>query len=359
MVKKETKTKNYMNKLWYISMRAYISLGFSFYYKKILIKGKKNITKNKAIVFISNHPNALIDPLLIATKSSRIVHYLTQAAAFIDNTFVKTILTASNMLPVYRIKDGISSEKLIAYNEKTFEECFDILNNKEAVLIYVEGSHNFRRKVRPFKKGFARIVFGSMDKYKDLEIDIIPVGMNYSNIGTYGSKVSVNFGEPIAVKPFWKIEDRNDAIIKIKEKAESKLKLVTNHITDSENYDKIIQYFEPDEFLYPEKVNKKLHHINLNNPLPAFKKRKSSFNLLEILIRINSFFPLLIWNKIKATIKEKEYISTFRFSLGLTAFPLFYLLQSIIIGLLTTFNYGILYFFTSILLMYIFVKIKK
>ena len=103
-----------MKKIWYISMRAYIAIGFYFYYNKILIRGKKNITKNKAIVFISNHPNALIDPLLVATNSSRIIYYLTQAAVFTNSTCVRTILSASNMLPVYRVRDGIGSKELIS-----------------------------------------------------------------------------------------------------------------------------------------------------------------------------------------------------------------------------------------------------
>jgi len=291
-----------MKKIWYISMRAYIAIGFYFYYNKILIRGKKNITKNKAIVFISNHPNALIDPLLVATNSSRIIYYLTQAAAFTNSTFVRTILSASNMLPVYRVRDGIGSKKLIALNEQTFNQCHDILHNKKALLVYAEGSHNVRRKVRPFKKGFARIVFGAMDKYKDLEIDIIPVGMNYTRVDAYAAKVCINYGKPIPVKPFWEIKDRNEAINKIKAEAESKLKLVTNHITDSDNYDKIIQHFEPGEFLHPEKVNKKLKHINLNDPVQGIEKQKNTFNLLEILVKINSFFPLLIWKKVKSTI---------------------------------------------------------
>jgi 1-acyl-sn-glycerol-3-phosphate acyltransferase len=347
-----------MKKLWYISMRAYIALGFSFYYNKILIRGKKNITKNKAIVFISNHPNALIDPLLVATNSSRIIYYLTQAAVF-SSKIVRMLLDSVNMLPVYRVRDGLGSKKLISANEQVFQKCYEILNNKEAILIYVEGSHNFRRKVRPFKKGFARIVFGAMDKYENLEIDIIPVGMNYTHVDKYASKVCINYGKPIAVKPFWELKDRNEALNKIKAEAESSLKLVTNHISDSENYEKIIQYFEPDEFLYPEKVNEKLKYINLKNPVLTSKKRKSSFNLLELLVRINSFLPLLIWNKIKPTIKEKEYVSTFRFAIGLTAFPVFYLIQTGIIGYFFGSTIAWLYLIISLLLFFIMTKTKN
>ena len=347
-----------MKKLWYYFMRAYIAVGLDFYYKKILVRGKKNITKNKAILFISNHPNALIDPLLVATHSSRIIHYLTQAEVF-KSKIVRFILDSVNMIPVYRVRDGVGSKKLRSLNEEIFQNCYDILHNKGVLLIYVEGSHNFRRKVRPFKKGFARIIFGAMDKYNDLEIDIIPVGVNYTNVAGYPSKVCINYGKPIAVRPFWELKDRNEAFKKIKEIGERELKLVTNHIDDTENYEKIIQYFEPDEFLYPEKVNEKLKYINLNTPPQKNNKSKNRFNLLELIVRINSFFPLLIWKKFKATIKQTEYISTFRFAIGLTAFPVFYIIQTGIISYFFGSTIGWIYLILSFLSVLLLTKTKS
>ena len=346
-----------MKAIFYYVMRAYTSLGLVFYYKNILVSGKKNIAKNKAIVFISNHPNALIDPLLVSYSDLRPIHYLTQAAAF-SGSFVNIILEALNMIPVYRVRDGIGKEKLISLNEQTFRHCHDILNNRGIILIYVEGSHNVRRKVRPFRKGFARIVFGAMDKYNDLEIDIIPVGMNYTEVDAYASKVSINYGKPIAVRPFWKNKDRNEAINKIKAEAESKLKLVTVDISNTENYDKIIKYFEPEEFLYPEKVNEKLKFINLNSPTHITNKPKNKFRLLEFLVKINSIFPLLIWKKIKPTIKQTEYLSTYRFMVGLTAFPIFYFLQAWLVSYFFGNSIGIIYLISSFLSIYVLTKTK-
>ncbi len=347
-----------MKKLWYYFMRAYIALGLDFYYKKILVKGKKNITKNKAILFISNHPNALIDPILVATHSSRNMYYLTQAQVF-KSKIVKMILNSVNMIPVYRVRDGLGSKDLKTYNDEIFQHCHQILNKKQTLLIYVEGSHNFRRKVRPFKKGFTRILFGAMDEFNDLEIDIIPVGMNYTNVDSYASKVSINFGKPISFRPFWEMKDRNEAIKRLIAEAENKLKLATNHINDSENYEKIIQYFEPDEFLFPEKVNEKLKYINLNTPPQKSNKSKNKFNLLQLIVSINSFFPLLIWKKIKPTIKQTEYISTFRFAAGITTFPVFYFIQKGIITYFFGSTIGWVYLILSFLSVLLLTKTHK
>jgi 1-acyl-sn-glycerol-3-phosphate acyltransferase len=66
----------------YTFLKYYIKLGLFFYHKKIEVIGLENIPKKGAILFISNHPNALIDPLLIVTNNVRSIHFLSRASAF-------------------------------------------------------------------------------------------------------------------------------------------------------------------------------------------------------------------------------------------------------------------------------------
>jgi len=343
-----------MKLIWYHLVKLYITIGFAFYYKKIIVKGLENIPKNKAVMFISNHPNALIDPLLIATTDGRNTHYLTQAGVF-SNKFVKKILFSFNMIPVYRIRDGYST--VSEENEKIFQYCYSLLKKGKCILIFAEGSHNMQHKVRPLRKGFARIVFGAIDTHNDLEIDVIPVGVNYTNATNYGSKVSICYGKPMAVKPYWNISDRNKAINKLKEDAFEQLKLVTSHIEDLSNYDKIIQHFERDDFLFPEKVNKKLETLDIDAPIKN-SKIKNGFNPLLFLVKINSVFPLLIWNNIKEKIKEREYIATFKFALGISLFPIFYFIQTWIISFFFGSTVAYTYLFISFLSIFVLTKTK-
>jgi len=347
-----------MKRIWYYIVRTYISIGLAFYYKKIITNGLENIPKNKAVIFISNHPNALIDPLLIATTNHRLTHFLTQAAVF-SGHLVKKILHSVNMLPVYRVKDGIDSKNLKKLNEETFEKCYKILNKKEALLIFAEGSHNFRRKVRPFRKGFIRIAFGAMEKNNNLDIDLIPVGVNYTNVTAYGGKVSVVYGEPISAKPYWQIPDRNEGMQKIKAKAEAQLKLVTNHIDDTENYEKIIQQFNTDEFLYPKKVNAKVKTLDVESLTINREIEQKHFNLLESIVKLNSFIPLLTWKKVKSKINEIEFTSTFRFAIGITVFPLFYFIQAAVIRYFFGNTVGIVYLILSFLSVFVLTKTNK
>ena len=97
-----------MIKIWYNFMKHYIKLGFFFYYKKIKHYGKENIPKKGAILFVSNHPNALIDPLLIKTGLYKDLHVLTRASVF-TNKFVIKIFESVKMIPIYRKRDGLSA----------------------------------------------------------------------------------------------------------------------------------------------------------------------------------------------------------------------------------------------------------
>jgi 1-acyl-sn-glycerol-3-phosphate acyltransferase len=341
-----------MKLIWYYFVKLYMYIGFSFYYKSIRLVGKENIPKNKAILFVSNHQNALIDPLLIAVTNSRVTHFLTQAVIF-KNPVVKKLLFSVNMIPIYRIRDGRNS---ISKNDKIFEYCYEIFNKKEAVLIFAEGSHNIQHRIRPLSKGFTRIVFGALEQNTNLEIDIIPVGINYSNAKKYASNVSIYYGKPISVNQYWENYDKTESINSLKNEVSDQMKKLTVHIEDSSKHDEIAKYFREDDFLYPEKVNKKLE--NISNLVPLEIENENQFNFLNPIVKFNSFFPLQIWKYAYSKVKEEEYISTFRFSVGITAFPIFYLLQSWLVSVFLNPTIGLVYLFLSFLFVYLLTKSK-
>ncbi|MDZ7613592.1 MAG: hypothetical protein U5K51_07775 [Flavobacteriaceae bacterium] len=84
---------------------------------------------------------------------------------------------------------------------------YEQLNKKLALLIFAEGSHSLQRKVRPLSKGFTRVVFGALEKNPELEIDIIPVGINYTEPTRFGSSVAIFYGKPINANTYWLAND--------------------------------------------------------------------------------------------------------------------------------------------------------
>ncbi len=341
-----------MKKLWYYFIRTYTQIGFFFYFKKILTYGQENIPRKRAVFFVSNHPNALIDPLLIATTNKRITYYFTRSGVF-KNKLVEKLLYSVNMLPVFRMSDGIST---LQNNEKVFAYASDRLNRHFALLIFAEGSHSLKRRVRPLSKGFTRIIFGALDRYPGLEIDIVPVGINYSDPTRFGSSVAIFYGKPIHANPYWQTNGKNKGTVELVKRTSEALKEIVCHIGTDENYEVIVQNTKKESFLDP---------VIFNQSLPGLKtvdfitQPEESFNLLQKIVSINSFFPLLVWHYFEKRIHEKEFMATFKFTLGITVFPLFYILQSLMLGYLFGNPAGWLYFGFSLLSVWLLSKIKK
>jgi 1-acyl-sn-glycerol-3-phosphate acyltransferase len=328
----------------------YVRLGFAFYFKKIDLVGIKNIPRKQAVLFVANHQNALIDPLLIGALTPRELNFLTRADVF-NRPHIKALLSTVNMLPIYRIRDGLTS---LSKNEEVFKKCYHILGSNGTVLIFPEGNHNIQRRIRILSKGFTRIVFGSLEKHPEKEISVVPVGINYSNAKKYGSSVRIIFGKPISVQEHRKGAEINEAATSLKNEVSDAMKKLVTHIEDHQQHDEITKFFEEEEFLYPEKVNVKLLNINnLKKPVP---QKKEHFNFLTPLVKANSILPLLLWKYLSPKIEEEEFIATYKFSLGITAFPSFYLLQTWVVYSLVGGIYGFTYFSLSFLSVYLFTK---
>lgn len=340
-----------LQKIWYHFFRLLVKTGIFFYSKKISVSGAKNIPKKGAVLFCANHPDGLIDPLMITTNCPRISHYLVRAAAF-NNPFIKKFLESLNLMPIYRIRDGISE---VGKNKEIFENCFELFKKGETLLIYPEASHNRKRTIRPLSKGFTRIVFGALDKYPDLKITIIPIGLTYQNASFYPSKVAINYGKPIAVDKFYTINELNVSINSLKNEVSNQLKKLSVHITDDENYDSTLTQLNNlnVDFTNVDFVNKMI----AKNSFTDKNKRQTNFlKPLYYIILLNSIFPVLIWKKIAKKIDEAEFIDTFRFAINLVLFPVFYGLQTWIIWLFFNWKIAISYLLISLLLILVYSK---
>ena len=213
-----------MKLLWFSFVQFYLTVGFKFYYKKIDVIYKEKIPKDKAIIFLSNHQNALLDPLLVSTSSTRKNYFLTRAAVFKNSTVAK-LLNSLQMLPVYRMIDGVNT---IQKNRAIFTFCTKLLDQKKSIILFPEGSHSLKRKVRPLKKGAARIIQETLQKFPKREIIIIPVGVNYQAPTEYGDSMSVYFGKHISPTKFW--DGSQLDMQELNKTISAELKQLTSHI---------------------------------------------------------------------------------------------------------------------------------
>lgn len=339
-----------MKKLWYTIFKCYIQTGLFFYTKKIKIVGKKNIPKKGAILFAVNHPNGLLDPLLVTTNTPRITHYLVRAAIF-KKPIVKKFLGTLNLMPIYRIRDGV---KELSKNTEVFKDCFNILNKRRALMIFPEGSHDRRRTIRPISKGFTRILFGAFDTYPDLKISVIPVGVTYQNASQFPCKVAIHYGKPILAHELYNPKELNKSVITIKKEVSDQLKELSVHIPYDENYNNTLQKLNDNniDFTNVKDVNEMIKSGNIQ----ALKPGYNYGNLLKLPFILNSLFPWILWKIISKKVEEMEFIDTFRFGIGISIFPIFYLLQTIIVYKFYDVRMAGVYFGGSLLLALLFSK---
>ena len=334
-----------MKHLWYKTVRGIVKVGLFFTHKKIKVYGKENIPNKGAIIFIGNHQNALIDAILIPTTTNRNIHFLTRASVF-KSKIVSNILKSLNLIPVYRVRDGL---RTIEKNLKVFEQCFDILKNEKAIQIFAEGEHHLKRRVIPLKKGFARIILGTLQKYPDLNIKIIPVGINYDSHLNYPFSVSIYYGKPIEANAFFNIQNPDLTFKDIIKEVHSSLITLTTHIENIEKYDEQIAKLNAlnIDYLNPYETNKILENIDSYSQIEVpIKKKINWLTPIHLLTKLNSIFPLLIWKHLKSKITDLVFTNTFRFALILTLFPIFYLIQTLIVGFI--FNSTIAFYYLAI-----------
>ena len=179
----------------YWIIKPFVAIFFRVFYK-YSYKGRENIPLNTPVVLAPNHVNAFIDPVALGLLTKRKVRFFARGDVF-KGKLAKTVLGSMGISPMYRIQEGYAE---IKKNDKTFEECRIRLSTNKVILLFPEGICVQERRLRPLKKGLARIVFQTeetLDFKKD--VLVVPVGLNYTAAYKFRSKLFIDIGKPISV----------------------------------------------------------------------------------------------------------------------------------------------------------------
>ena len=325
-------------------------MGLFFYFKKIKAVNAESIPRTGAVLFLSNHQNALLDALLIAVKIGRFSYFLTRASVF-KNAIIGGILKSFLLIPVYRIRDGWNN---LSKNNAIFKKSSKLLSEDNAIVIFPEGSHNLKRTVRPLSKGFLRILSETFGRYPETRIQLVPVGLNFEHAEKFGDSASVYFGNSISVTSEDDMDNQENAV-DLKEKVFHSLCELTTNIS-SENYEEIVHKLEDlnVDFLNPKAVNTCMA-VNFKNCEPS---RSTDFPVLKILFKccliLALLVPYLIWKlAIQPKIKEVEFTSTFRFAVAVTLVPIYLL----VLFFLLSFKLALIYLLGVLVLTLLAVKL--
>lgn len=314
-----------MKKLGYYFFKYWILLGLFFYYKRIHTIGLDRVPKNKPVILLSNHQNALLDVLLIATRNNLRPWFLTRADVFKNKLFTP-LFYFLQMLPIYRMRDGKGT---LEKNYAIFDRCGALLNNNKTLLIFPEANQNLKRRVRPLSKGFTRLIFDALKKNPKLDLQLVPVGQNYKQGNAFPDSAALYFGKPIAVQDLI-CTNRNESTVKIKSIVTRRLKELTTHIEHKKEYDAIERTLKDSnvDFLNPILANKLLEKGSKESK----KKMKNIGNPLKWIVILINLPIVFIWRTaVKPKVPELEFMSTFRFAFSMLVYPVFYALLAFVL----------------------------
>ena len=208
------------------------------FYRKVIVLGRENINPDHHLIYAPNHQNALMDALAVLFTHKGQPIFLARADIF-KKKIIAAILYFFKILPVYRIRDGFSSLK---GNDKIFTKTIDVLKNKSGLIILPEGDHAGFRRLRQLKKGICRVAFQSDEATGfNLNIKIIPVGIEFSNYSRYRQVLTVVYGKPIEVSEFFELYKTSPekALNELRNKLSNEMKNIMIHIESEEDYEAI------------------------------------------------------------------------------------------------------------------------
>jgi len=244
----------------------------------------------------------------------------------------------------------------------------------------------------------ARIALGAEAKHNfELDLTIVPIGLNYSNPHNFKSDVFVNIGEPIQVSEYKDIYLKNpkEAVLQLTERVKIELEKRIVIIED-ERFEKLIQQIEilyrsklreesklqvkaAQDFYLSQDIVKAVEYYAKNNPellkefeqkityylkeLKVLKIRDTqvrtssiSFRFIWTMLYFIAGFPLFLYGfitnilpyKLAAFISSKilireDFVGSIKLAVGMLVFLLLYGVEAFVFGAFTNVLWGVLF----------------
>lgn len=166
------------------------------YFRRVEVVGVEHVPLKTPVIFVLNHPNALVDPAFLLALAPRDVSFLAKAPLF-EMPVLSFFVRALDSLPVYRKQDEGSDP---ARNRETFTAARNLLAKGGTIGICPEGISHNEPRLRPIKTGTARLALAAVSKeLRDLKI--VPAGLYYTSKTKFRSSALLYFGKPLEVAP--------------------------------------------------------------------------------------------------------------------------------------------------------------
>lgn len=170
-------------------LKIVVRLARMIFCRRIIINKPELLKEQGPLIIACNHPNSFLDAIILDTLFQQPLWSLTRGDMF-KNKSIGRLLSSLKMLPVYRTSEG---PEHLQENYKTFDACLSLFRNDGVVLIFSEGKSINEWRLRPLKKGTARLAV--LCGKENIPVKLLPVGINYSSFRRFGKNIFLNFGD--------------------------------------------------------------------------------------------------------------------------------------------------------------------
>lgn len=178
--------------MFYYCIKLLARCSLLFFFRRKITCGFPLHTLRGPAIIASNHPNSMLDAVVIACQCKQPVHFTIRSDMF-NNPLFRLLLKFLNGIPVYRVSE--EKEKL-RENFTSIDLCRNILKNGGIIIIFSEGITVHEWKLKPLKSGTAKIVhYALCDEQLRYTLQVVPVGLTYSDYEHPAKTLIVQSGE--------------------------------------------------------------------------------------------------------------------------------------------------------------------
>jgi 1-acyl-sn-glycerol-3-phosphate acyltransferase len=209
------------------------------FYPRIEARGEEHVPDGP-VLFVLNHPNGLLDALVLMQALGRHVSFLAKST-FFANPSGRVLMQAFGALPVYRQRDvgkpGGPPAGATDANEATFAGCRALLRTGQPIALFPEGTTHSNTTMLPLRTGAARIALSAEAEANwQLHLQIVPVGLWYQKKSQFRSSALAVFGQPFGLADFRSRyqEDDHAAVDALTEQIDARLDTVVLQAENAE-----------------------------------------------------------------------------------------------------------------------------
>ncbi len=245
------------------------------YYSEVEVTDGHKIAEQGPVLLCANHPNSLLDPVVVGIAARRPVRFFAKAPLF-KKPILGPVMHALGMIPAYR---AVDDSRAVRRNLQSLDHGIEALRGGSAVGIFPEGKSHDEVGVEMVRGGAARMAIQAFTKGTN-DLQVVPIGLNYEHKERFRSDVWVRVGDPILIRD-WLAQNQSDdsnerqTLRRFTQDLQQRLQEVTIHLEDQQWQ----EWLNDLEYLAPA--------FPLGSPsrVPQLRRRKLIANAMNYFLR--------------------------------------------------------------------------